>query len=380
MKNGGLFLLVLFTFLCSCSSNNNETNPDAPDTDTNTISGLEFIDEFVIPSQDIEGVPFGGLSGIDYHNNKWYLLSDASTPPIRFYEAAITYSQQGFTNVGISKMTEIKNADGISFETGMVDPEALRFDTTTNTLLYTSEGSIVNGIDPDLIEITTAGEQIKSFALPDNFSANTTDNTTGPRHNGALEGLSISHDKQGYWIAFELPLVEDGPEPGLTDTDSPVRITYINKTTGMAEKQFAYELDPVARPPALGTDFTVNGLVEILEYDTDQFLVLERSFSSGYLDGGNSVKIYKVDASGASNTLDIASLSGANIVKAEKTLLFDFETIRSQLTNTMVDNLEGITFGPTFEDGSRAILVVADNNFSSFFTQLNQLILFKVIP
>ncbi|MBQ4821367.1 esterase-like activity of phytase family protein [Aquimarina sp. MMG016] len=379
-------LKTIFSFisivllLSNCSCNNNNNNTPTPIIDQNTISTIQFIDEFVIPDQEIDNVLIGGLSGVDYKNGKWYLICDTSTPPIRYYEANITYTKDGFQNVEINKMIEIKDNSGISLVQGIVDPESIRYDSDTGNILYTSEGSINNGVDPALIEISAQGNQIKSFTLPDYFKANTTDDLSGPRHNGVFEGLSLSSDNNGYWISTELPLIEDGPEPTLTDTESPVRVTLINKASGIAERQFAYELDPVAREPALGTDFSVNGLVEILAYDTNKFLAVERSFSSGYIDGGNTVKIYKVDATNATNTLSLTSLSNATYIKATKTLLFNFETIRSQLTNNTVDNIEGITFGPKLQDGSRTLVMISDNNFNSFFPQYNQLIALKVIP
>ena len=374
----GIFLIAILCWGCSSSNSSNE-NAD-PREIPNTISTLQFIDEFVIPISEINGEPIGGLSGIDYNNGKWYLICDTSEPPIRYYNANITYNNSGFSNVSITSMTEIKDNTGNSLASGLVDPEAIRFDPNTQNLLYTSEGSIVNDIDPAMIEISTFGNQVRTFTLPDHFAAQANDDSKGPRHNGVFEGLSINFDNSGYWVSTELPLIEDGPEPTLTDTESPVRITLINKTTGLAERQFAYELDPVARPADLGTTFEINGLVEILEYDENKFLALERSFSSGYLDGGNNVKIYKVDATNATNTLSIESLSGSIYTKAVKTLLFDFETIRSQLVASTVDNLEGITFGPPFEDGNRSIVVVSDNNFNAFLPQKNQLIVFKVVP
>ncbi|WP_206604209.1 esterase-like activity of phytase family protein [Aquimarina sediminis] len=382
LKNFFLFVLVF----CSCSSTNNdsETNidtdptPTTPVNEQSTISSLEYIDEYIIPDQEIGGVPIGGFSGIDYQNGKWYIICDTSTPPIRYYEADITYDKDAFMNVDITKMIEIKDESGSPLTQNIVDPEAIRLDNRTGTILYTSEGPVSNGIDPALFEVSLTGTQIKKFTLPDNFKANTIDDTSGPRNNGTLEGLSLGFEQKGYWISFELPLIEDGPEPTTTDTQSPVRITFINKTSGLAERQFAYELDPVAREPLLGTTFAVNGLVEILEYDTNMFLTLERSFSSGHLDGGNTVKIYKVDATNATNTLSVDSLIEANYVSAKKTLLFDFDTIRNQLTN--IDNIEGITFGPKLKDGSRTIVVISDNNFKAFFPQINQLIVLKIIP
>ncbi len=374
------YIFPLVFLLVNCSSSNNDPDTSNPDNNQNTISAVEFIDEFVFPDQEINGFPIGGFSGIDYQNGKWYIICDTSTPPIRYYEANISYTKDGFQNIGITNMIEIKDISENPLEQGVVDPEAIRLDPATNTILYTSEGSINNGIDPALIEISAQANQIRSFTLPDNFKANTTDDTSGPRHNGVLEGLSISYDKKGYWVSFELPLIEDGPEPTTTDTESPVRITFLNKTSGIAERQFAYELDPVAREAMFGTSFEVNGLVEILEYDQNKFLALERSFASGYLDGGNNVKIYKIDATNATNTLNINSLATETYAKATKTLLFDFETIRSQLTRSTVDNLEGITFGPKLEDGSRTLAVISDNNFNSFFPQLTQLIVFRVMP
>ncbi|GAA4271937.1 esterase-like activity of phytase family protein [Aquimarina gracilis] len=364
----------------NCSSNSNDSNTSNPDSNQNTISAIQFIDEFIIPDQEINGVPIGGFSGIDYYNGKWYIICDTSTPPIRYYEANITYTNEGFQEVSMAKMVEIKDNSGFSLEQGVVDPEAIRFDPVTNTILYTSEGSINNGIDPALIEISMEASQVRSFSLPDNFKANTASDTSGPRHNGVLEGLSLSFDNKGYWTSFELPLIEDGPEPTTTDTDSPVRITFFKKTTGMPERQFAYELDPVAREATLGTTFEINGLVELLEYDENKFLALERSFASGYIDGGNNVKIYKVDATNATNTLLLDNLASTSYTKASKTLLFDFEQVRSQLTRNTVDNLEGITFGPKLADGSRSIVVISDNNFNSFYPQLNQFIVFKVLP
>ncbi|WP_025743500.1 esterase-like activity of phytase family protein [Aquimarina pacifica] len=388
LNNINCIFYLLLTLCFGCSSNNSdpETNPQNTDDETvvvvdqNTITSLEFIDEFIIEEQEIKGVPIGGLSGIDYQNNTWYLICDTSTPPIRFYKANLNYTKDGFTNVTIDDMIEIKSVAGTTFEKTPVDPESIRFDSSSGNILYTSEGSINNGIDPALIEISIQGDHIKNYTLPTNFKANSSDDTSGPRHNGVLEGLSISFDKKGYWVSFELPLIEDGPEPDITDTESPVRITKIDKTSGTPESQFAYELDPVSREPALGTEFKVNGLVEILEYDDQQFLALERSFSSGYIDGGNTVKIYKVDATNATNTLSIDTFVAATYTKATKTLLFDFDTIRKDLTNGTIDNLEGITFGPTLEDGSRTIVVISDNNFNSFFPQYNQIIALKVVP
>ena len=166
-----VFLIVLVCWCCSSSTSDTSPvtddgpTPILPVNEQNTISALEYIDESVLADQEIDGVPIGGFSGIDYQNGKWYIICDTSTPPIRYYEADIAYTKDGFTSVGISTMIEIKDETGTPLTQGVVDPEAIRFDTSTGTIVYTSEGSITNGVDPALIEIAPAGNQIKHFTL-----------------------------------------------------------------------------------------------------------------------------------------------------------------------------------------------------------------------
>ncbi|MEN1786192.1 MAG: esterase-like activity of phytase family protein [Bacteroidota bacterium] len=336
---------------------------------------LTFIDEFIIPDgAQFQGTTIGGLSSIDYANGNWYMISDDSNSP-RFYTAAIYYNETGFTSVLVNSVVSLQDQGDTPFASGTVDPEALRvFD---GTVIWASEGNINNGVDPFVRRATLSGEFVNETKLANKYKVSM-DPNKGPRQNGVFEGLSLSADGVGFWVNMELPLKEDGPAPTLQDTQSPIRIAYIDKATGTFGKEFAYELDPVVRPSANGTSFELNGVVELLEYAKDQFLVLERSFSTGYDDGGNNVKIYDVDASDATDVRDVESLVDAEYKVAQKTLLFDFEAIRDQLTDGVVDNVEGITFGPDFANGNKSVVLVADNNFSAFEPQLNQFVLFEL--
>src|SRR5690606_355756 len=125
---------------------------------------------------------------------------------------------------------------------------------------------------------------------------------TEPRNNGSLEGLATSFDEQGLWAAMELPLTADGPKPKLIRTKSPVRITYFDKKSKKATKQFSYLLEPIAKIPWLY--FAVNGVTDLVEYAPDKFLILERGFASGHGSNGNTVRLFDVDASLATNTLE----------------------------------------------------------------------------
>jgi len=349
---------------------------------TGDISGLRFIGEYVFPEKTyINNHLVGGFSGIDFTGKEWILISDDVKAPIRYYTASFDYDLNKVYVLKINAEVELKNENGQSFANNIVDPEAIRFDKETNTILWTSEGNIKKEIDPALNEATKAGMWQRSFVIPPLFKADSTNK--GPRHNGVFEGLSISSDNKGYWISLELPLKQDGEEPIFDhDTESPVRFLYFDKTTGKVQKQLVYELEKVARKGK----FTINGVSEILAYQKDKFLVIERSYAqANYKDGGNNIVIFKADARQASDVSAYDSLKDKFYRKMNKTRLFDFETIRHLLSKVpdgspKVDNIEGISFGPLLPNGHRSLVVVADNNFSAFGEQLSQFIVFEVIP
>lgn len=362
-------LLVFAVLLVSSCGNKKDTNK------IETSLKLRFVDEYILPDETtFANTRVGGLSGIDYANGDWYAISDNSDSP-RFYKAIVSYDLKGFNTIQVTAVTHFKDENGNNLSKGIVDPESIRCDNSA--LIWTSEGNIKEGLRPFVRVSDSVGNFVKEMNLANRYLTN--DNSAlGPRHNGAFEGISVSHNRKGYWVSMELPLKEDGEEPTLEETDSPVRIVFINKDTEHSEKEIVYELDKVTRPATDGATFVLNGIVEILEYDTNRFFVLERSYSMGYADGGNTVKIYDVNAIKATDVSSINSLKGESYTKVTKKLLFNFEDIRKDLTNGIVDNIEGITFGPDFANGNRSLIVVADNNFSLYGPQLNQFILFEV--
>ena len=72
--------------------------------------------------------------------------------------------------------------------------------------------------------------------------------------------------------------------------------------TGRLDRQWVYETDPVAEPPVPTTAFSVNGLVELLPLGDDSLLAMERSFSVGAPDTGNTIKLYEVDLARPTST------------------------------------------------------------------------------
>lgn len=357
-----LYYRFLFTFFClsifGCKSS---------DLIQRNLS-VKFLSEFIV--QDdlfIEGTLVGGLSGIDFYNNQYYLVSDDSKNP-RVYFATIDIYDNIISNISIDNVLLVN--DSLHF----LDLESIRYNYILDEIILTNEGHINTKKNPSLFSINERGIIARSFQIPSAFNAKS---KQMPRHNGTLEGLSISYDKSGYWIAMELPLKVDGPEPKFLETKSPVRITYINDKTKSPEKQFSYFLDAIAKNP--NEKFAVNGLTDLIEYKKDVFIIIERSYSSGFRNQGNTIKLYMVDSRKASNTLGISSLEDSEFTPAKKELLLNFDNIRSELTNNSIDNIEGITLGPKLSNGNNSLILISDNNFNRMEKQLNQFILLELV-
>lgn len=357
-----LHLYIIFILLLSSCGTSKKIN--------NENVTLRYLDDYVIPSGlEIEGTKVGGLSGIEYHEGTYYLVCDHPGNP-RFYKANIEINGRKIDTVSITDVVLLnKNTDFLKGK--HLDLEGIRVEK--DRIILSSEGSILNGKDPSIFYITAEGSYLSHFTLPEYFR---TSGDQQPRNNGVFEGLAESFDSKGYWVGMELPLQKDGSKPKLFPTKSPVRITHFDKETGEATRQFVMQLENITKIPWLY--FAVNGLTEILEYAPDRFLVLERAFSAGHGTNGNTVRIFDVDATQATNTLKENNLKKTDYKSATKNLIFDFKPIRKDLKEQIIDNIEGMTFGPDLPNGNKTLLLISDDNFSSLGRQINQVILLEL--
>jgi hypothetical protein len=359
-----LLLLILSTALISCKSTRIGETPNVQ---------VRFLDDYNLPDDlHFQGTAVGGLSGIDYHNGVYYLVSDQPSNP-RLYKAEIDISEEKIDTIRITDVILVDKKDE-ALKDEHLDLEGILFQPEKENFLLSSEGSINNKKDPMIFEVSKEGKYESSYSVPENLLA---ESIRKPRNNGTLEGLAASYDGKGIWAAMELPLETDGPKAKLYPTKSPVRITYFDKNSGTATKQFPYRLDRIAKIPWLY--FAVNGVTDLLEYAPDKFLIIERNFSAGHGQKGNTVRIYDVDATLATNTLDRNNLRVSFYNPAKKTLLYDFKWAKDYLSQEIIDNIEGITFGPVLPNGNRSLILVSDNNFNSMGQQLNQVILMEFV-
>lgn len=362
MKKPLFFLLILIiTSACGTSKKIHQ--------DTLKIT---FLDDFIIPTNfQFKGTTVGGLSGIDYNNGTYYLICDHPGTP-RYYTATITLNKKSIDTVIITGVTTLDKSSPF-LKNKTLDLEAIRYHEKKDQLIISSEGSVQHGKDPSIFEVDKDGKYISHYEVPGYFLA---EGEQKPRNNGVFEGLAESIDSNAWWVGMELPLQKDGSKPKLFPTKSPIRITRFEKETGEASRQFVMQLENITKIPWLY--FAVNGLTELLEYAPDRFLVLERAFSAGHGTNGNTVRIFDVNASSTTNTLEFENLKKANFREATKKLVFDFKRVRKDLKEKIIDNIEGMTFGPDLPNGNKTLLLVSDDNFSSIGRQITQIILLEV--
>ncbi|MEM6795633.1 MAG: esterase-like activity of phytase family protein [Acidobacteriota bacterium] len=313
-----------------------------------------------------EGTVPGGLSGIDYDaaTGRYLIISDDPATPsrggARFYEATLDFDAQEFRGYKWRAVHELLRTDGSSFPEAGVDPESIRR-LPNGHLLWSSEGFERTLIPPFVREITAEGAFVRDLEIPPRFSP-TADDATGSRHNLVFESLTLTPSGRWAVTAAEGALRQDGPMAS-SAVGSPSRVLYLDLETGRAGAEYVYVNDPV-RDRTEG--FSLNGLVELLALGERSFLALERSYSEGF---GHAVHLHHFDVSAATDVSGLESLAEADYTPGVKTLVADLGSFGVEVTN-----LEGLTFGPDLENGSRSLVIVSDDNFGG----LTQLMVFEV--
>jgi hypothetical protein len=275
----------------------------------------------------------------------------------------------GVSFTGVSTLVDSANAPYAALA---IDPESIR-SLPGGNFVYTSEGDKNNNINA-FIRVANAAGHVSELALPAIFQQTGPAGTTGLRNNLAFESITVSPDGGTITTATENALIQDGPAAGF-GTGSPSRILTFDAATGAAGAQYVYEVDPILAPSNPAGAFSTGGLVELLDLGGGKYLAVERSFVTGlttpWSTTGNGIKIYEIDLAGATDVSGFASLAGESYTAVSKSLVLDLDSLMIPL-----DNIEGISWGPTLEDGSRSLILVSDNNFAA--SQFTQFLAFKV--
>jgi hypothetical protein len=329
---------------------------------------LDFLGEVIFPTGTIyEGTVVGGLSSITYDaaRDVFYAISDDQSQinPARFYTLRMDIADGTLSpgDVTFTGVTTLKAPDGQPYPALSLDPEGLTL-TKAGELVVTSEGFAARNIAPWVRRYTLEGTYIDDLPVPDAFTP--LGPTYGVRGNLGFEAAAVAQDGRHLLVGTEGALVQDGPAADVGN-GSAVRILRYHLQRQVVDAQYVYEADAVAEAPVPSTAFRVSGLVELLPFNTQFMLAMERSFSVGAPGTGNTIRLYTVAFPNADDVNGIDSLAGLDVRPVEKRLLLDLKTLGIPL-----DNIEGMAIGPRLPDGRRSLILVSDNNFSAAaFTQ-----------
>jgi hypothetical protein len=332
---------------------------------------LAVVDTMTVPAGTTQlGTPFGGLSGIDYDpvTGKYIAISDdrSENAPARFYTLRLPFNGARFAadQPDVTGVDTLLDTNGQPFARKAVDAESIRWAPDHRSLYWTSEGAAKIGQPAFVREAGPHGEFRRELPLPEAYQPVLADGvlTSGVRDNLALESLTMACGGRSVVTATETALAQDGPIATLT-AGSRARFLELDRATGKVRAEHVYPVDPIVHAPTAPLPAPVNvfsadrGLSEILALAETEYLTVERSFASGV---GFTIQIYWTTTRGATDVMP-------------KRLLLTLDAA----DGVDVDNIEGITWGPRFSDGSRSLILVSDDNFG-FNGSVTKFVLLKL--
>lgn len=376
-RNG--YLLLWLIFICTACS-----TPKTSITFSWEFPSLQLLDVYEIPfNTTFQQTKVGGISSIDYNleEDVYYLVSDdrSAFNPARYYKATIRIRNNEVEDISFLSADTLQRYDGSMFPSftddpfQCPDPESLRYLPSKNLFIWASEGErLINHentilLDPSIYISNESGKVVDSFKIPSIFKMNA--DKKGSRRNGTFESLSLNKHLNMLYACMEEPLYEDGARAGLHDSTAWVRMIKFDVETREPVIQYAYKIDPVVHTPKPENAFRVNGVSEILYAGSKRMIVVERSWAAGQKP--SNIKVYLTDHAEASDVSMIKSLTGGGFNPVKKKLLLDMDTL-----GIHIDNIEGVTFGPTLSNGNPSLLFVSDNNFTK--EQVTQVLLFEL--
>ncbi|MFC9514668.1 esterase-like activity of phytase family protein [Nocardiaceae bacterium NPDC056970] len=323
----------------------------------NPPARVDYVNSLTLPADlGFGGSRVGGLSGIDYDRatGEFVAISDnrGEQGPVRLYTLGLPLENGRLATARFDQVVQLRDTDDAPYAPRSADTESVRWLPGRAGYLYTSEGEARIGRPGFVREASLDGGFIRDVPLPDHFTPRLGPDgavTSGIRDNLGFEAMTLSHDGSRVTAVSENALAQDGPAAS-PDGTSPSRLVILDRASGTDLGEYTYPVDAV---PAGGMP-QATGVAEILAADDGAYLTLERTMIPGQ---GFTGKIYWTTTDGADDVKDIPALTGTERPMRKK-LLFDFATVAADS-----DCIEGITWGPRLPDGSRSLVVVADDNF-----------------
>jgi hypothetical protein len=374
--------------------------------DTSDLSGFA-------PGPNGSRASFGSDLVFDQRSRTFYGTGDrgpgggtlAYAPRLQAFTVDIA-ANGAASNFAITNTVVYKRADGTPFSGlnptllngssailgNSLDPEGL-------VRLANGQFLVADEYGPSIYRFSGDGRFLGAFTQPDNVlpkagaTPNFTDGrgtiTSGRQDNRGYEGLTVSPDGKTAWGILQDPLINEGPSnEGRRGRN--LRIVQFDVATGQATGQFVYQLETLADInagiPGTANDFAATaqgrniGVSSITWISDGKFLVIERDnrgegpdnlVAAGSLEGlppSGIKRVYLIDINGATDVTN-TSLAGSNTLPAgvtpvSKTLFLDVQAAFAAAGLVISEKLEGLAIGPRLGDGSFALYLSTDNDFS----------------
>ncbi|MDX1615399.1 MAG: esterase-like activity of phytase family protein [Candidatus Promineifilaceae bacterium] len=365
---GALLFTLLLVLLLALSAGSSLAKPAPSHTSVGDIELLGYV--FISNDLMVDETLVGGLSGLVYDSQRgvYYALSDdkgedGGDP--RFYTLDIDVSDGSLEDgdVHFQGVTFLRDHRGHRYGVEAIDPEGFEL-ARPGQLFIGSEGNIVGDTQPFIDRFNPSGKQNRALPIPDKFVADPP--SSGARDNLVYESLTATPNGHYLYAGTENALAQDGPI-ATNVVGSPSRVIQYSLHTLKPMAEFVYCVEPIP----VGDGGGDNGLVELQALDNHgTFLAMERSFVFPF---GNTVRLFEVSTHGATDVSDVEALGWADcpggdgsITPMAKEFLADFNDLGVD-TVEVLDNMEGMAFGPPLPDGRLPLIVVSDNNFNPRF-------------
>jgi hypothetical protein len=246
-----------------------------------------------------------------------------------------------------------------------LDPEGIR--VAPDGTFYVSDE-----YGPYIFQFNRQGHLLRRIELPSKFAianpssdpnAELLGNTAGRQANRGMEGLAISPDGSTLFGIMQNALLQDhGLNPPSTDRlGLNNRILKVDLATGET-REYVYVLDAINRG---------QGVCEILAINDHEFLVIERDNRSNLQSPPQAPTrktIYKIDLTGATDVSGIESLPAgalpAGVTPVSKSLFINLLDANLNLSATIPEKIEGLSWGPDLPDGRHVLYVISDNDLN----------------
>lgn len=391
--------------------------------------GVSFNNSIGIPGDSTDLYPFNGNSAnvnrlggffsdlyYDRYNNVYYGLADRGpgggtisyNTRVQKFSLDVNSQTGAISNFNLLDTIAFtqngKNFNGLNprLLNGNVGVLGRSFDPEGFTVARNGNFYVSDEYGPSVYEFRPDGSFVRGFTTPSNILPLAGSNpdyvdgrptlTSGRQDNRGFEGLTLSPDGTKLFAMLQDPLVNEGSPDGRRSRN--VRLVEFDTATGQSSAQYIYQLENIAdinaRVPE--SPFGKNaqgrniGISAITALNDNQLLVLERDNRGIGVDDPTgsepvaSKRVYKIDLTNATNVSSLI-LTGTNdlptgVASVNKSLFLDIAATLQSAGQVVPEKLEGLTVGPQLADGSYALLVGTDNDFS--VTQNDQDVQFDV--